>query len=673
MTVALRIRARARRSLLLLASVLLFAAAAHAETPRPTVIVVDASGSMSAAIGGVPRLDAARGVLDEMLARWPAAAPVGLVAYGHRRSSDCGDIEVLSPIGPPDTAALARRLATLRARGKTPLAASLQQAAGMLKAAGGGGTIILVTDGIETCHPDPCAVAAALREADAALSVHVIGFAVEAKDEQQLSCIASAGGGAYRTAADADSLLATLDTAARAATAPAPEPEPVPAPAEPAPAPAAAPAPVEVPEPVKLARVGIVAVIPGEGPISDVAIDWRVAGGEGPEPVRYEGRTSLVELTVPAGRYGIDAVVGNAAGHLDVDLSGETARIEVPLTAGRLKVQAVPYRGAEPIAEGLRWTLAPLDGQAAVEVPTLARPALLLAAGRYRLAVDHEGRRADQEVTVAAGHPLDLALSLRLGELKLSAALAEDGEPLTDWRGLAWRALAPDGTAAAEAVQEAAPLFVLPSGRYRVELAVAGTAVLRDVEVEEGVQREARIVVPTGSRSLAAALGPGADPLSDWRDTSWTVTAVDAVGIAPGTALMQDQPVANPTVPLLPGRWHVAVKSGVATAERDLQVAPDTEETVRLDLLAGRLGVSALPEAGAQPPVNIVFEFHPVAADGSLGPAAYSGGSNQSLETILPAGRWQVSAVAEDNRRADAMVELVAGEEKTLEMTLKAE
>ncbi|MDR6293106.1 MULTISPECIES: vWA domain-containing protein [Inquilinus] len=658
------------RSLVLLASLLPFAAA-RAETPRPTVIVIDSSGSMSAAIGGVPRLDAARGVLGEMLARWPGAAPVGLVAYGHRRSGDCGDIEVLSPIGPPDTAALGRRLATLRARGKTPLAASLQQAAGMLRAAGGGGTIILVTDGIETCHPDPCAVAAALRAADAALSVHVIGFAVEAKDEQQLSCIASAGGGAYRTAADADSLLATLDSAARAATAP----EPAPARAEPPPAeasapPVEAPAPVEVPEPVKAARVSVVAVIPGEGPVSDLAIDWRVAGGEGPEPFRYEGRTSLVELTVPAGRYAIEAAVGNVAAHRDVELSGEAARIEVPLAAGRLKAQAVPYKGAEPIGEGLRWTLTPLDGQAAVEVPAVARPALLLAAGRYRLAVEHQGRRSDQEVTVAAGHPLDLALSLRLGELKLSAALAEDGEPLTDWRGLAWRALAPDGTTAAEAVQEAAPLFVLPTGRYRVELAVAGTAVLRDVEIEEGAQREARIVVPTGSRILAAALGPGAEPLTDWRDTSWTVTAVDAIGIAQGTALMQDQPIANPTVPLLPGRWHIAVKSGVATAERDIVVAPDTEETVRLDLQAGRLGVSASPEEGAAAPMNIVFEFHPVAADGSPGPAAFAGGSSRSLEAILPAGRWHVSAVADDSRRAEAMVDLAAGDEKLLEMTL---
>ncbi len=51
-------------------------------------------------------------------------------------------------------------------------------------------------------------------------------------------------------------------------------------------------------------------------------------------------------------------------------------------------------------------------------------------------------------------------------------------------------------------------------------------------------------------------------------------------------------------------------------------------------------------------------------------PAAFSGGSSQSLEAILPAGRWHVSAVAEDNRRAEATVDLAAGNEKLLEMTL---
>lgn len=645
------------------------ASPASAEVP-PTVIVVDASGSMSAAMGGTTRLDTARGVLGEILARWPGAAPLGLVAYGHRRTGDCSDIEVLSPIGPPDAAGLRKRLGSLLARGKTPLAASLQQAAGMLKAAGRGGTIILVTDGIETCHPDPCAVAAALRAADATLSVHVIGFAVEAKDKQQLACIAEAGGGQYRTAADASSLLASLDTATRAATAPAPPATAPPAPTPPEPPP---PSKAAIPAPVKTVQVSFAPIIKDEGPLSDHPVAWRVVGKDGPDPFRYEGSSTALELTMPAGRYTVEAGASNASSSLDVTLSGEATRIEVLLPAGRLKARAVPHKGAKPIdeREGLSWTVAPLDGQPAVEAPQIAQPALLLAAGRYRVAVEHQGRRADAEVTVAGGRPIDLELSLRLGELQLSAALDDKAEPLTEWRGLSWRALAPDGTTAAEAVQQAAPLFILPAGRYRVELAAVGITIARDVEMIEGQRQQVRLLLPTGSRVLAAALAPGLEPLTDWRDTSWTITAVDAIGIASGTALMTDQPIANPTVNLLPGRWQVAVRSGPATAEREILVAPESEETIRLDLRAARLQVAAAPEEGAPPPANIVFEIFPIAADGSLGSAVVTTGGSHSASSHLPTGRWRVSAVDDHNRHAETTVELSAGEEKTIDLTLR--
>jgi Ca-activated chloride channel homolog len=646
------------------------ASAALADAPRPTVIVVDASGSMAAAMGGTTRLDAARGVLNEILGRWPASAPLGLVAYGHRRAGDCGDIEVLSPIGKLDAAALRKKYGALLARGKTPLAASLQQAAGMLKGAGQGGTIILVTDGIETCHPDPCSVAAALRAADAALVVHVIGFAVEAKDERQLSCIAEAGGGLYRTAANAGGLLDSLSTVARAATEQAPPPPP--APVTPAPAPPPMQAVVE-PETVKIVRVSLVAVIKEEGPISDHAVTWRIDGQAGANPFHHEATTSLLELAVPAGRYTVQAATGNALGNVEAAVSGDAARIEVPLAAGRLKARVVPYKGAPPLdeREGLAWTLTPLDGQAAVTAPGEAKPALLLAAGRYRIAAEHKGRRAEAEAMVAGGRPVDLELSLRLGELQLSTALAEDAEPLTDWRGLSWRALKPDGTAAAEVTQQAAPLLVLPAGRYRVELAAAGATIAREFEVVEGKRQEARLVVPTGRRILSAALAQGLEPLTDWRDTSWTVTAIDAVGIAPGTAVMSDLLAASPTADLLPGRWRVSVKSGPATAEREIVVTPESEEAVRVDLQAARLQIAAAPEDGAPSPVNIVFEVFSIAADGSLGPAVLSVGASKSADTLLPVGRWRVSAVDDRDRRAEGTVELGAGEEKQLEMMLK--
>ena len=93
-------------------------------------MIVDSSGSMAARIGNETRLDAARRVLLDQVAGWKPDARLALVAYGHRRESDCRDIETIIPLGAIDLATTKRRLAELRARGRTPLSASLRHAAG---------------------------------------------------------------------------------------------------------------------------------------------------------------------------------------------------------------------------------------------------------------------------------------------------------------------------------------------------------------------------------------------------------------------------------------------------------------------------------------------------------------------------------------------------------------
>lgn len=637
---------------------LAFALPVRAEAP-PTVIVVDSSGSMSAALEGQPRLDAARGVLIALLEAWPAQAPLALMAYGHRRSGDCADIEVLAPLGLPEAKALTARLAGLRARGKTPLSASLEQAAGLLAAAGAGGSIILLTDGVETCDADPCAVAAALRAAEARLTIHVVGFAIEPAEEAQLACIAEAGGGLYRTAGGAEALLAAMGEAASAAM----EPEPAPGPP---------PSPAPEPEPPRSLQVAFAAVIEAEGPLVDWPVAWRIVGETGPEPFVYEGESRALSLELPPGRYHVEARASNAVGRATVEVT-EAARVEVTLPAGRLSAKVVPYRGAVPLDEaaGPRWSLQPLDGQPLVAAPQTAQPTLLLAAGRYRLLVEQDSRRAEAEVTIRAGQPTEATLSFRLGELTLFAAVSEEAKPLSDWRGMAWRALAPGGTLAAEMRNLATASFLLPAGRYRFELSLAGATVARELEVMEAERRSERFVVATGSRTFSAALAPGLEPLSDWRQTVWSVTAIDVVGLSPGSMPLDGQPVLNPTLALLPGRWAVSVVSGHATAGREILVAPESEETVRLDLEAALLTIVAEPAAGAPPAANVVFEVVPLGHDGTAGPTISLGGAPGSYSSILPAGRWRILTLDEQGRRAEAELDLAGGEERTVTLQLK--
>ncbi|MBX6321571.1 MAG: VWA domain-containing protein, partial [Rhodospirillaceae bacterium] len=202
------------------------AAAAHAGPP-PTVMVIDSSGSMAAQEpDGRTRLDAARATIARALAGWPEGGDLAVIAYGHRRQGDCADIETIVPLGPLSLPQVEERLARLRARGKTPIGAALKQAAGLLPDSGG--TIVLVSDGLETCGADPCAVAEALRRANASLVIHVIGLGMTRREMAELSCIAENGGGRPFDAADASGLATALGSVVEeiVATAPAAEPEP---------------------------------------------------------------------------------------------------------------------------------------------------------------------------------------------------------------------------------------------------------------------------------------------------------------------------------------------------------------------------------------------------------------------------------------------------------------
>ncbi len=186
------------------------------ETPD-LLLILDASGSMWGQIDGENKIVIARRVLKELIGELPAGSELGLVAYGHRREGDCDDIETITPLGPADKAALVARIDGLNPKGKTPITGAVGAAFEGVRGREGKTTILLVSDGIETCGGDPCA---AVREAKAAgidFVMHVVGFDVAKEDVSQLECAAQAGGGLYLDAENADELSDALDQAVAAA------------------------------------------------------------------------------------------------------------------------------------------------------------------------------------------------------------------------------------------------------------------------------------------------------------------------------------------------------------------------------------------------------------------------------------------------------------------------
>lgn len=181
----------------------------------PMLLVLDSSGSMRADDGtGRPKIEAAKAALLQLVDELPEGAPVGLRVYGHRfpntdRARGCTDTELLQPVAPLDRPALRAAISSFQATGFTPIGASLEAA--LTDLPGGAGTVVLVSDGIDTCAPpDPCQVAERLAAENVQLRVEAVGFQVDPAAVAQLSCIADVTGGGFRSVDDSAGLLRAL-------------------------------------------------------------------------------------------------------------------------------------------------------------------------------------------------------------------------------------------------------------------------------------------------------------------------------------------------------------------------------------------------------------------------------------------------------------------------------
>lgn len=181
-----------------------------AAPPRQAVsIVLDTSGSMLQRLDGKRRIEIAKEVLTSLAGQGLApGTPVALRVFGQGGRGSCRS-DLALPLAPLDRAAMTRAVQGLAATdgARTPIAASLEAAAQDLAAAQGPRTVVLITDGEETCDGDPLAAIEALRASGIAVRLNIVGFAV---DQPAVVAMfrnwAEAGGGGYFSADDADGL-----------------------------------------------------------------------------------------------------------------------------------------------------------------------------------------------------------------------------------------------------------------------------------------------------------------------------------------------------------------------------------------------------------------------------------------------------------------------------------
>lgn len=212
---------------LILSLVFVFPSLSYAKDK--SIVIFDGSGSMKKKIDGKAKSEIASEVMSNLVQNWNEDVDLGLMVYGHR-SKACDDIEMVIPIGTPDAEKFLAAIKAIKPKGETPIAESMKQAAEKLNYEESPTTIILISDGEESCHADPCAMAKELEANGTNFTAHVVGFDVSGEKQvkalEQLKCVAESTGGQFIEAKDSEGLKAALEETAKAVAAPEPAPVP---------------------------------------------------------------------------------------------------------------------------------------------------------------------------------------------------------------------------------------------------------------------------------------------------------------------------------------------------------------------------------------------------------------------------------------------------------------
>ncbi|MFN6087061.1 MAG: vWA domain-containing protein, partial [Fluviicola sp.] len=162
------------------------------------LFILDASNSMNLKWGQETRIQAAKEQLIKCIDSLEGSAnlEIALRVYGHQSLvtatyQDCNDTKLEVPFGPNNYQAVRSKVKSITAKGTTPIARSLEAAAGDFPDTTTRNVIILITDGLEACDNDPCVIAKKLHDKGVNITPFVIGLGLDLSYLEQFKCIGS--------------------------------------------------------------------------------------------------------------------------------------------------------------------------------------------------------------------------------------------------------------------------------------------------------------------------------------------------------------------------------------------------------------------------------------------------------------------------------------------------
>jgi Ca-activated chloride channel family protein len=334
-------------------------------------------------------------------------------------------------------------------------------------------TIVLLSDGLETCGGNPCKAVENAGKAGSKFTLHVIGFDLSKEDVSQLECTAQAGGGLYFNAENAEQLANALQKTALAPDVPS-------------------------------GRLSVKAM--RNGKLEDVSV--RVYKANAKEEVAFARTYSSPDtnpriLPVPEGTYDVEIkaiqVEGNPVQRLEgINISGNkpvekivdfsTGELSVRVTTnGKLSDSTVAiYRNGtkEQLAGGRTYNSSSSNPKISTIIP-----------GEYDVvisSVEISGRPEHKfnKVVVESGKRTELSHEFQMGTMKVGAV---NGSALVD--AVIEVVNSKDGKQVAQgrtytSASSNPKTFDVPPGTYRVQLSA--------VKLEGKPKKQIEITVETG-------------------------------------------------------------------------------------------------------------------------------------------------------------------------------
>jgi Ca-activated chloride channel family protein len=306
-------------------------------------------------------------------------------------------------------------------------------------------------------------------------------------------------------------------------------------------------------------------------PLGDAIVTVREAGEaqntrDGAAPLAmFKGGEGLVLL--PAGRYLVRVEQGLVSAERSVVVpAGSAGRIEIALNAARLLLSAAGQDTAGA-AEVVIFSVVEDDpdapkGRREVVRSTARAADFVVPPGTYYVAARQGGIEARERLAVGPGDVVRRTLNLAGGRLALAikaAGAVGGGEELVSYRLERLDGAAPE----VMATSRAAPVFALPSGRYRVvgRLGAINARAVRDVEVRTG-QLQQLVLEPPAAALKLRLIAAGTRVLSD---VLWDIREE-------GGALVWTTAQPEPSAILRAGRYLIRAATREKRFERALEL-----------------------------------------------------------------------------------------------------